>query len=142
MPDYQGSDTPKKNPLFDTTLTLSNGTVVTPNQTVNWKDLSIQLQISSLPGAGSTLDGTSEIIGNHSEMLSHETVKTAAGDAFFILNKRTQPAAAQSTDETYEYWVIVYKSQYAYAIEAIVTGDRDQAKAEVKELLGHWKVPD
>ena len=129
------------NPLFDTSLVLPNGQVVTPDQlegqtvinhSVRWKDLLISLQISS-PGGW--------VIGNHSTVLSHSSVSTSAGTATLVLNERTPPAAAESTTPTYEYWVISNRSQYTYAIEATVIGNLDKAKNEVMELLNSWKVP-
>lgn len=132
------NQTPRANPLFNTTLTLPNGQIITPDHPIKWKEVSILLQILSLP---SHTPRYGEILDNHSTMLSHTYVSTSAGTATFILNERTPPAAAQSTVPTYEYWVIVYGSQYAYAIDATVTGDRTKAKGEVMELLHNWKVP-
>jgi alpha-tubulin suppressor-like RCC1 family protein len=136
----KSKETTQTNPLFDTSLLLPNGQVVIPDQlvgktvinhSVRWKDLLISLQISS-PGG---------ILGNHSTVLSHTKVSTSAGIGTLILNERTPPAAAESTTPTYEYWVILNRSQYAYAIEATVIGNLDKAKNEVVELLNSWKVP-
>ncbi len=129
---------PLTNPLFDTTLTLPNGQTISPNQTVQWKDLFISLQIQSIPNHSPKY---LEVIGNHSTVLSHSNVSTSAGTATIVLNERTPSAAAHSTTPTYEYWVIVYGSQYTYAIEATVNGKRNNAKNEVMELLKNWKVP-
>ncbi|KLU62373.1 hypothetical protein CEB3_c12340 [Peptococcaceae bacterium CEB3] len=126
------------NPLFRMTLTLPNGQIVTRDHPVTWKDILIWLQIPSLPTQSPRY---AEILGNHSTVLSHSTVSTSAGPATLVLNKRTPPAAAQSTTPTYEYWVIAYRSQYAYAIEATVIGDRLKAKNEVMELVRNWQVP-
>ena len=126
------------NPLFDTTLTLPNGQIVTTSHAVDWKDLKVTLQIQGVPPKP---DRYASIVGNHSSVLSHTTVSTSAGPATFVLNSRTPPAAAQSSTPTYEYWVIAYRSQYSYAIEAIVTGNVSRAKSEVMQLLQKWKVP-
>ncbi|HUV84475.1 MAG TPA: hypothetical protein VMV86_02135, partial [Methanosarcinales archaeon] len=128
------------NPLFNTTLTLPNGQRVTPDHAVRWKDLLVSLQIQSLPSPNP--QQYLEILGNHSNALSHSIVSTSAGTATFVLNERTPPAAAHSTSATYEYWVIVYGSHYAYILEATVIGNNlDNAKTEVMELLGNWKIP-
>ena len=127
------------NPLFKTTLKLPNGKLVKPNDSVHWKDLSIQLLITSLPP--STTDGYRAVIGNHSTVISHERVSTSAGPATLVLNKRTQPAASKSNAVTYEYWVIVNGSQYTYAIDATVIGNLKKSKSEVMHLLQEWKVP-
>ncbi|MCY0875128.1 MAG: hypothetical protein OWT28_02465 [Firmicutes bacterium] len=127
------------NPLFKTTLKLPNGKLVKPDESVRWKDLSIQLSIASLPP--STKNGYLEVIGNHSTVISHERVSTSAGPATLVLNKRTQPAASKSNAVTYEYWVIVNGSQYSYAIDATVIGNLKKSKSEVMQLLQEWKVP-
>lgn len=129
------------NPLFLTKLTLPTGQVVTPLHPVKWKNLDISLQIPSLPPPQAGPQDYLAIIGNHSSVLSHSTVQTSAGPATLVLNDRTPPAAANSTTPTYEYWVIVYGSQYTYAIDATVIGDRKAAKSEVMSLLHNWTVP-
>jgi hypothetical protein len=129
------------NLLFQTTLTLPNGEVVTPDHSVRWKDLSIQLLITSLPPSYVSSERYAVVVGNHSEIISHETVSTSAGKATLVLNDRTPPAASQSTTSTYEYWVIVYGDEYAYAIDATIVGNRNNAKSEVMRLLRQWKVP-
>jgi hypothetical protein len=132
---------PKKNSLFQTSLKLPNGDVVKPNKTVKWKDLSIQLIVTSLPSQMSSPDKYIGIIGNHSTIINHEKVSLSGGKADLVLIKRTSPAASQTTKETYEYWVIAYGSQYAYAIDATIIGNKDKAKNEVMTLLKTWKVP-
>lgn len=129
------------NPLFQTSLTLPDGKVVTPNHSVRWKNLFIQLLITSLPPSYVTKERYATVVGNHSAVISHETVSTSAGKATLVFNDRTPPAASQSTTATYEYWVIVYRSQYAYAIEATIVGNRNNEKSEVLGLLRLWKVP-
>ena len=131
---------PQTNPLFQTILTLPNGEVVEPNRPVRWKDLSIQLLVTRLPHLKA--DGYKEVVGNHSTIISHKTISTSAGKATLVLNERTPPAASQSTSPTYEYWVIFYGGEYAYAVDAIIIGNRDRAKSEIMELLNHWKVPE
>jgi hypothetical protein len=125
--------------LFQTTLRLPNGKVITPNHTVDWKDLYIQLIVTSLPP--STTNGFEAVVGNHSTIISHQTVSTPAGKATLVLDQRTAPAASKSTTPTYEYWVIVYGNQYAYAIDAMVSGNLNNAKSNVMGLLKQWKVP-
>ena|GEM_PF-2311489 len=124
--------------LFDTSLTLPAGQTIVTNQTIRWKNLDVSLQVQKPQG------GYAGILGNHSQVLSHQTVATSAGTADLVLNERTQPAASTSQTPTYEYWVIVNGKQYAYAIEATVIGDKSQAEAargDVMELLHHWQVP-
>ncbi len=131
----------KANPLFNTNITLPNGQTVTSNISagaVRWKDIEVRLEIQSIPSHSPKYP---EIVGNHSTILSHTNVSTSAGTATLVLNERTPPAAAKSTTPTYEYWVIVYKNQYAYCIVATVIGNRNNAKNEVMELLNNWKVP-
>lgn len=129
------------NPSFQTSLTLPNGKVIKQtNQSVRWKNLSIQLLITSLPPAPASKEGYRTIIGNHSTIISHEKVSTSAGKAKLVLNKRTQSAAAHSKETTYEYWVVVNKSHYAYAIKATIVGKRNNARNEVIQLLNQWKV--
>lgn len=82
------------NPLFDTTLTLPTGQIVTSSHAVHWKDLKVTLQIQGVPPMP---ERYASIIGNHSSVLSHTTVSTSAGPATFVLNSRTPPAAAQSS---------------------------------------------
>lgn len=132
---------PKQNSLFNTSLKLPNGDVVKPDKTVKWKDLSIQLIVTNLPSQISSPDKYKEIIGNHSTIISHEKVSFSGGKADLVLNKRTSPAVSKTTNETHEYWVIEYGSQYAYAIDATIIGNKDKAKSEVMELLKNWKVP-
>jgi hypothetical protein len=127
--------------LFQTTLTLPNGDIVMPNQTVKWKDLSIQLLVTSLPTQSSSPDKYKEIIGSHSTTINYEKVSTLDGKADLVLNKRTSPAASQSTAATYEYWAIVYGKEYVYAIDATIVGNKDKAKSGVLELLKNWKIP-
>ncbi|MCL6442211.1 MAG: hypothetical protein K6T83_01885 [Alicyclobacillus sp.] len=127
---------PAENPLFYTVLNLPNGQAVMPDHATRWKDLDVSLLVSSLPGNS----GYPSITGNHSEILSHRKVSTSAGSADLVLNERTPPAAAGSTKATYEYWVIVDGPHYAYAIDAIVTGKRSAAKAEVLSFLKGWYV--
>jgi hypothetical protein len=134
--NFQSTQT---SPLFQTTLALPNGKVVTPNHSVRWEDLSIQLLVTSLPP--SLVEGYKAVVGNHSTVISHETIPTSAREATLVLNERTPPAASQSSKTTYEYWVVAYGSQYAYAIDAIIVGSQSNAKSEVMELLNHWKVP-
>ncbi|QQE80006.1 hypothetical protein [Alicyclobacillus sp. SO9] len=122
------------NPLFQTTLKLPNGKVVKPNNSVRWKDLSIQLIITSPQSYRG-------VIGNHSTVISHTSVFTSAGPATLVLNKRTQPAASESNAVTHEYWVIVNRSQYAYAIDATVMGNLKKSKSEVMQLLKQWQIP-
>lgn len=129
----------QRNPLFDTTLKLPNGQTITPSRSVRWKDLNVILQIQDTPVNSPRYLG---IVGNQSTVLSHTSVSTSAGTATLVLNERTPPAAAQSTTPTYEYWVIVYRSQYAYAIEAVVIGNQNHAKSEIMDLLNNWKVSD
>jgi hypothetical protein len=129
----------QNNPLFQTTLTLPNGEIVSTNKSVTWKDLSIQLLVTSLPSSNNSIEGYKEIIGNHSTITSPEIVSTSGGQATLVLNERNSPAASKSP--TYEYWAIKYGSQYAYAIEATVIGNKDNAKNEVINLLNQWKVP-
>lgn len=122
-----------------TSLTLPNGKVIKKIiQPVRWKDLSIQLLITSPTASKQDYKG---VIGNHSTVLSHQKVSTSGGQATLVLNERTQPAAAQSNNKTYEYWVIVNKSSYTYAIEAEIVGNRHKAKKEIMQLLDRWKVP-
>ena len=131
----------KTNPLFQTALKLPNGKVITPNQTVQWKDLAIQLLVTSLPPSYVTTNKYVTVVGNHSTIISHKTITTSAGQATLVLNKRTQPAASKSSAVTYEYWVIIYGSQYAYAIDATVIGNLNKAKSEVIQLSQQWSVP-
>ena len=74
---------PQTNPLFDTTLTLPNRQIVTPDQldgqtvinhSVRWKDLLVSLQIMGLPNHGP--QSYLEIVGNHSTVLSESNVST------------------------------------------------------------------
>ncbi|MCF8564626.1 hypothetical protein LLE49_07690 [Alicyclobacillus tolerans] len=129
------------NPSLQTTLKLPNATIIAPNQTVQWKDLSIRLLVTSLPPSYVTTERYASVVGNHSTTVSHNTITTSAGKATLVLNKRTQPAASKSTAVTYEYWVIVYGSQYAYAIDATVIGNLNKARNEVIQLSQQWKVP-
>jgi hypothetical protein len=130
------------NPLFNMSLTLPNGQTLTPTNPglpVRWKDLEITLVIPDLPSHSPKY---LEIVGNHSTVLSHTTISTSAGTATLVLNERTPPAADQSSvPPTYEYWLIVYGSPYAYAIDATIVGNRNNAKSEVMELVNNWKVP-
>ncbi len=132
---------PKQNSLFQTSLTLPNGEVIKPNKSVKWRDLSIQLLVTSLPSQMSSTEKYKEIIGNHSTITNHEIVNLFEGKADLVLSKRTSPSASQITNETYEFWVITYGSQYSYAIEATIIGNKDEAKNEIMELLKNWKVP-
>lgn len=135
------SQTAQSNPLFQTTLTLPNGVIISTDKVVKWKDLSIQLLVTNLPAPSNTTDGYKEIIGNHSTIISHEVVKTSAGNAVLVLNERTPPAATKSIVPTFEYWVIVYGRQYTYAINATIIGNREKAKSEIFSLLNRWKAP-
>ncbi len=126
------------NPLFNTTLTLPNGKIMPPDHSFRWKDISVSLLVTSLPTHSPKY---AEIVGNHSTVLSHATIFTSAGTATLVLNKRTPSAASHSTTPTYEYWVIVYGSKYAYCIDATVLGNRNKARNEVLQLSNNWNVP-
>ncbi len=127
------------NPLFQTTLTLPNGKVIYPNQSVRWRDLLVQLIVTSLTPLSK--GGYGSVIGNHSTIVSHEHVSSSAGNALLVLNKRTRPAASHSNAVTYEYWAIVNGSQYTYAVEGTVIGNVNSARNEFSQFLSHWKVP-
>ncbi|TGA98267.1 hypothetical protein E4665_08440 [Sporolactobacillus shoreae] len=127
-------------PILKTSLTLPNGKIVT--QSAQWKGLTIQLNVSSIsPDEAADPEMFKGVIGNHSTIISHEIVPTSAGEAILALNKRTKPAAAQSSEAAYEYWVIVHGSQYAYSIEVSFFGNPSIEKHQVEHLLGQWKVP-
>lgn len=132
---------PGTNSLFKTSLTLPNGAVVKPQHPVQWKDLSIQVIVTSLPSANSSKERYKAIIGNHSTLISHEKVNTSAGKAMRVLSKRTGPAASKSKNQDYEYWLIRYGAQYTYAVKATVNGNLQKAKNEMTLLMKHWKVP-
>jgi len=141
VPEQDQGSTP--DPLMQTTLKLPDGKVIEPLQPVRWKDLSLQLIVTSLPPVDQNDSGYGyqSIISNHSTAVSTETVTTSAGEGTLVLCETTPPAASGSTDVTYSYWVIVYGSQYAYAIDAAILGNKNDAKNEVLNLLNGWKVP-
>ncbi|QSO47348.1 hypothetical protein [Alicyclobacillus mengziensis] len=126
------------NPLFNTSLTLPNGQTVT-TKPVSWKDLKINLLVTSLPPN----QDYAAIVGNNAKIISHENVSTPAGPATFVYFQRTPPAAASGTGSalTNEFYVISYGQQYAYVIQATVTGDASTAKSELISLLQGWDVP-
>lgn len=141
---HQGTTLHQKRPTnewFQTSLTLPNGKVVTPEHSVRWKDVSIQLLITSLPPSYVKHERYFLVVGNHSQVLSHERVSSSAGKVMLVLNERTPPAAADSTIATYEYWVIAYGSRYTYAIDATIVGNRSRAKREIMSFLHKWRVP-
>ncbi|WP_129583624.1 hypothetical protein [Alicyclobacillus tolerans] len=125
--------------MFKTILTLPNGKVMNPNQSVRWKDILVQLIVTNLFPLSNSGYGT--VIGNHSTVINHEYVSSSAGKALLVFNKRTQPAASHSNEATYEYWAIVNGSQYTYAVEGTVVGIANSVKNEFIQLLHHWKVP-
>lgn len=125
------------NPLFNTSLMLPNGhTVTTKPET--WKNLKLDLLVTLPPN-----QDYAAIVGNNANIISHENVSTSAGEATFIYFQRTPPAAASGTGNTLmnEFYVISYGSQYAYVIQATVTGNVSAAKSELMSLLQGWKIP-
>jgi len=128
--------------LFDTTLTLPGGQFVKSDGSfVHWNDLTLSLRVTSLPPANAGIDGYLSIVGNHATMISHQSVSTSAGSAVLVYFQRSQPAAAESTAVTNEYYVIFLGSQYAYVLDAVPSGNSTTAKSEVIGLLPQWKLP-
>lgn len=134
--------TQPSNPLFDTTLTLPDGQIVkSDGRTVHWKDLTLNLRVTSLPPANAGIDGYLSIVGNHATIISHQSVSTYAGSAMLVYFQRSQPAAAQSSTVTNEYYVIFLGTQYAYVLDALPNGNSTTAKSELIGLLPQWKLP-
>jgi hypothetical protein len=132
----------QSNPSFDTRLTLPDEQVVkSDGRTVHWKDLTLSLSVTSLPPTNAGIDGYLSIVGNHATIISHQSVSTSAGSAMLIYFQRSQPAAAQSSAVTNQYYVIFLGSQYAYVLNAVPSGNSKTAKSEVIGLLPHWKLP-
>jgi hypothetical protein len=128
-------------------LLLPNGTVLSTSseaEATRWKDIEIHLLMTAVPPAHPYGQA---VVGNHSQILSQEFISTPNGQAWFALNERTPPAAEQSGNATYEYWVAIERTSAStrynidYCIEAVVTGSRSEARAEVLQLLAGWKVP-
>ena len=125
-------------PLFNTSLTLPNGHTVT-TKPVMWKNLKLDLLVTNLTPSQDYV----AIVGNNANIISHENVSTSAGLATFVYFQKTPPAAASGTGSTLtnEFYVISYGLQYAYVIEATVTGNVSTAKLELMSLLQGWKIP-
>ncbi|MFT8311996.1 MAG: hypothetical protein ABF629_12585 [Sporolactobacillus sp.] len=128
-------------PIYNTTLMLPNGKMVTGTNSEKWNGLSLQLIATDIPSGISGTDMRAYMISNHSSIISHETVPTSAGKADLILSKRGQPAAAHSSAATYEYWVIVHGQDHAYAIMAAFIDSQKDAKNALLTLLQNWHVP-
>ena len=128
-------------------LRLPNGTVLSTSSEAKgtrWKDIEVHLLMTAVP-PGHPYEQA--VVGNHSQILSQEFISTPNGQAWFALNESTPPAAEQSDNATYEYWVAIERTSAStsysidYCIEAVVTGNRSEARAEVLQLVAGWKVP-
>ncbi|MCO7125382.1 hypothetical protein NIE88_06325 [Sporolactobacillus shoreicorticis] len=126
---------------FNVTLRLPNEKIVTERHPGKWNDLFIQFTAADIPKGSSNSDVHAYTISNHSSIVSDETIATSAGKADLSLSKREQPAAAHSSAAAYEFWVIIYGQEHAYAIEAVFSGRQSAAKNSLLNLLQNWHVP-
>jgi len=91
----------------------------------------------------------SQDIGNHSILLSSESVDLPLGKAILGIVERTQPAAANDPTVTTEYWVIVTRDdpsysggKLVYCLVGTVTGEKTAAKDELMQVAQTWKLTD
>ncbi|QQE79644.1 hypothetical protein [Alicyclobacillus sp. SO9] len=134
--------TQQLNPLFNTTLTLQTGQVVKPNShSTRWKGLTLSLLVTGYPSANAGTKSYAAVIGNHANIISHESVSTPAGQATLVHFQRTPPAEAQSNTVRDEYDVIFFRKQYAYVLNALVSGNPSQAKNDIMQILSGWTIP-
>ncbi len=134
-------------PIAASTLRLPNGKVLSTAgvmRAVQWQDVAVLILVT---GAVPEHPYGLSAVGNHSRILSQTFVETPDGKAWFALNERTPPAAEPHGPTTYEYWAVMARPSGSpgididYCVEAVVTGDRQRARAEVLGLLAGWRVP-
>ena len=130
---------PSTDTIPEATLQLPNHHVIRGEETAyRYKDLSLMLHLFTTAAAHPY---SYSLVGNHSQIIFQRYIHVPAGRAYFALNERTQPAAAQSSAVTYEYWIAIYRHGYDYAVEGIVIGNRHLALGEMLQLVQGWKVP-
>ena len=95
----------------DESLTLPDGKKWNGS---DWNGLNITLNYLSFPTVYD--DPIMQIIGNHAEILSQETVTLKTGSTTLVLVERTLSAAEEATlgkqMNTYEYWLIQPSRKY------------------------------
>jgi hypothetical protein len=123
---------------FDTYLPLPDGQVATPYHPVQWQGLQASLQVEGLP---SEVSGEQEIVGNHAEIRHRSQVTTAAGAGVLLEVDRTPPAAAKTSNTRKEWWVVVYRPTWAYALVVTGSGNPDAIRSQVIGLAKRWHVP-
>lgn len=108
------------------------------------KDMRLELQRLGIGPGGSPIK---QAVGNHSDITESYELDLPVGRATFAAVERTPPAAAMSDEITYEYWLILLRDdperadmKRAYCLTGIVTGDREEAKAELLEMAKTWKL--
>ncbi|MCL6600459.1 MAG: hypothetical protein K6T81_17245 [Alicyclobacillus macrosporangiidus] len=122
---------------FGTYLPLPDGQVATPDHPVHWQGLQVSLQVQGLPPEASR---DQQIVGNHAEIRHRSEVTTGAGPGVLLEVDRTTPAA-QTPSTTKEWWVVVYRPTWAYAIVVTGPGDPNAIRSQVIDLARRWHVP-
>lgn len=127
--------------LIATRLTLPNGVLVTPTRNGIWHHITFSLAVQGSGGPPGTGPRYLGVIDNHSSVVQHSTVTLPMGQADFVSVKMTPPATTGSTTPTYQYWLIVYKSRYTYAIVGTVPAFTNHGAEEMLAVAKHWTIP-
>lgn len=133
--------TPSMSGLFASSLVLPDGTTVTSTHSGVWHHIRFAIAIQAAVSGSGSGPRYATVIDNHSTVNQHSKFNTAEGPADFLAVTMTPPAASESNIPTYQYWVIVFKSHYTYAIVATVNALSPSAAEAVRNATKHWTIP-